>query len=573
MVPALHRLSFQGGLPGILAACLVLLPVLAPLAAGQDEAEPADRVSSRLTVSLGGNLDRVFLGGVSYVHRVESGPLQGFCGNASSCAADDLRRLYADLGPTEGTALVSIIEKRAEEAARAALEKVAGGTEGVSVFARLDPADLAKGVGGDPERPPLPIHLEGRAPLSYLSSDALDADGLQALFAMGARFDAPVAATIQPGNELDLTFRVPEPLSVLASTQGTIEPDDPTRVSWHVNNLGGTAPVELADGMRIGRADIVVPTREDAEVDVTLDLSEMSANMARLLANNGVVTVNARVTVNATIRALAAPEPLGSLAGLPSLSADALRLALDAGLFPRERLNASEDGARETLDRVFRDSFGVGVPLEGGFLNESLALEALGEPPGTGGPIRLLLEGQTRFPFPGPPEEPAGVPGLTLRQMSLPGAIAFPAITGLGNATIRLNIVLPPGLDLQFGEASEGVTVTETSLGGGRRAVTIENDGGPAAVAGGQVVVEHGVLWSLLWPLTLLGVLLVVAVPVLVWAVVDVKRQEKRTGRIPKGATSPTRTTFSPARTGTNGESRRSGGDPPVQFKVTNGKR
>lgn len=521
-------MSRRGGWPkALFALALLLAPALASDAGGAQQAAPLDRVASSFTVTMWSSLRGIALNGWSDIHKVEAGALESFC-DAPSCTADDLRVLYQSSSPQNQALLVSVMEGRAEARARAALEEVAGGTHGVKVFAEVDVSSLEREATGDPTEPPVRIRLEGRAPIGYLTGADLGSEQVEALFAMGARFTAPVNAGVEPGNALELNFRVPEPLSVLDAGGGTTSEDGRT-ATWIADNLDGTERTALAETLELGRTDVVVPEREHVEVNVTLDLSAMDVNLPRLLERDGVVNVDALVFVNATVHALPAPAALAELAGVPALSADALRLGLAAGLVDQERLNRSEDEARATMDEVFRTTFGVPLVLDGGFENGTFDAERLGDPIGTGAPVRLALQGNSSFPFP-PAARHTGITALTLTEMPLPGAISFPSLAGLGNATITLSILLPPGLTLELAQpAGEGVVVEERVLPDGRRAVTIQSPGGSAAsVPGGTLAVEHAVLWGLLWPVTLFAALMLVAIPTLTWAVVDVRRQARR---------------------------------------------
>lgn len=486
------------------------LALPAPLASAAHE-QPVrtvhDWIEVEQTIELSPTLERLSLQGTVGVRALNAtGGLAFACGH--SCSADEMRRLYEGADGEQRRFLTDQLEQAVASKALRALVSLSGRPDEVAVTARAVLGTLEGGdddPSDDEHDPPVRLSLFGTAPAGLTAAHDRDPRDLLAVFAMGARATAPVSLTAEPGQNLTTTLVVPEPLAVLAP--GQAQPlEDARSVRWTLSNWDGERRVERLDAVRIGRPDVVVPERPRALVEVVLDLSEMEGHPTRLLSGRGYASVHAVVRVNASVWALPPPGPLARGLELPALSADAVRIGLAAGLVEPGLLDEREEMAKTALGGMLAQAFGLDVPVRGGFRNASLDVAANGEPLGTGGPLRLVLESHATMRY---PSGGGGIPALTLSRIPLPN-LTIPRMPGLADAEERLVIVLPPGVDLVYTNATGG-DVVRTTTQDGHEAVVLEGNasrGGQPSLEGVSLVVAHPAAWHLFGPwlaLALLG--------------------------------------------------------------------
>lgn len=509
--------------PGL--AALLLLSVLAvapPGAATHEDPNPSvpDWFDSELHLTVTDDLTRLTLEGTVLVHETAAEELEPVCGD--SCTAGELRTVHGYASDEQRGELVAVIEERAAGRARAALTEISGGSD-VSVTATLL-EDAFTGEGPDDFHPPLRVSLTGSAPIGALSAAGLEPHQVQALFAMGARTSLTLDVLVDAGTNLTLTLSLPEGLTALETTSGTTSPDG--SVSWTASRWKAETG-RLVDEIALGRPDVVVPAAEDMEIAVTIDLADVEVHYANLLSGSDMASLDLTVSVEGLFHAIAVPAELQTLIELPALSADALRIGIEAGLIDPAEIEAVETDARRAIETLFRDSFGQEVVVEGGFLPASLDAANTGEPLGTGIPVQLSLVGAAKIPL--PPEEPGGVPAFTVATIPLP-AFTLPELPVPGNARTAFTILLPEGMDVELGEGSEGFERVTTE--DGRTAlVAVREPGDETAsptIQGAAVAIEHPFLLRVLWPVFLAIFLVLVVLPGTLIAVAVGRRRARR---------------------------------------------
>lgn len=499
-----------------MAVSLAGAGLLLPGASAQEDPAPSvpNWYQTHYVLELGESLQTVTLDGTVAIR--EAAPPEGsrelrqFCG--SSCTAEELREAY-DLADEEGREeLVAALERRIEAATRPALDAVAGSPGGSTVTATVDRASLEV-ESTTPYEPPVTVDVVGSAPVGLLDTEGYDQDQIDALFQMGAAVNVPIEQTVEAGTNFTLALVLPEPLEVLDGGEASLS-DQRHRATWIVDNSQASQPATLSDTIKVGDVDVVVPNEEDVEIDVVLDLSGVDIHYGNLLGAGAPASLDLDMSIQGTFRAIETPEAgLGSIE-LPYLSADAVRLALEHDLLERSVIDGFEQEARTAMRQALAESFGMEVPIRGGFVNETLEVGTqLGSPPGTGGPVEFSMNAAGSLPFPPPEAAQGGVSAFEITRVGV-GDISLPALPVPGNAPVTYTVIFPPGIDIDFTGVSGGELERSTSADG-RTQITFssQQDGEGATIQGAEVVIEHPFVWHTFWPLILTLFILLVVLP------------------------------------------------------------
>lgn len=481
----------------------------------------------RITDDLG-NLD---LDGTVQIHETPSNDqTRRHCG--SSCSADELRDLYQSSGQAGKQRLVEAIEGRIASRTETVLSSIADGGE-ASTSADVDESSLEAPIEDSGLQPAIPVDVTGQATIGALEGSGYTGAQVEALFDMGARAPVPVQADVDPGTNLTLALSVPDPLGVLDTGSDGERVGEQT-VRWVVTNWKGGSEVSLDDEVTVGRPDVEVPSEERIDVDVVLDLSQIDIHYLGALTGGTAATIQAQMELNATVSAIENPEPLPGVR-LRYLSADAIRIALANDLVPLEQITSFEDEARSAIRSAFRSTVGEAAPVSGGFVPSTLEVQAVGEPPGTGGPIRLEMSSEGEMPI---PPETAGATAFEITRMQA-GTLQLPAIPTPGDRPANVTILLPDGVELVYDDV-QGGEVTRSETDDGRTALTFQTDGSGqgATIQNAEIVVNHPIVWDTLWPVLLFLLVVLVVVPG-VLILLYLRRRRRRRGTEGTRGTSP----------------------------------
>ncbi len=531
-----------------MAVSLAGAALLLPGASAQEDPAPnvPNWYETHYVLELGESLETISLDGTVAIREAAppdgSRELQHLCG--SSCSAEELRDAY-DRADQEGRdELVAALERRIEAATRPALDAVAGSPGASAVTATVDRASLEV-ESTTPYEPPVTADVVGSAPVGLLDTDGYDQDQIDVLFQMGAAASVPIDQTVEPGTNLTLVLVLPEPLEVLDGGEASLS-DQRHRATWIVDNSQASQPATLSDAIKVGDLDVVVPNEEDVDIDVVLDLSGVDIHYGNLLGAGAPASLDLDMSIQGTFSAIETPETaLGSIE-LPYLSADAVRLALEHDLLERSVIDGFEQEARNAMRQALTESFGMEVPIRGGFLNETLeAGTQLGSPLGTGGPVEFSMNAAGALPFPPPEADRGGVTAFEITRVGV-GDISLPAISVPGGAPVTYTVIFPPGIDIDFTGVSGGELERSTSADGRTQiSFASQQEGEGATIQGAEVVIEHPFVWHTFWPLILALLLVLVVLPVglIYWL------GGRRRDRTPAGSheTTPGVATHSPA--------------------------
>lgn len=467
-------------------------------------------------VSVAEDLSAIQLDGQIDVHKIQTSDrmLQRHCGG-STCSADDLREAYQRAGDSGKQRIVDEMESRVENRVAGALAGL--GASNTNSSADVDEASLAEPTEGSEYQPPIPIDATGSGELSFVEDAGVSSEQVEALFEMGARVDQDVQVDVEPGTNLTLSLVVPSPLNVLDAQRGEIAQDG-SRATWVETNWKGESASSIEDQVTIGDPSVEIPDQTDARVEVTLDISNVSVVYGSLLGDGQPAEADVAVVVDGQFTAIENPRNV-SRVQLDYLSADAVRIALDAGLLDTRQLISLEDRARSQIRGTFESLTGEPADVTGGFAADDLSPTAIGDPPGTGGPIEMRLNASETVPF--PPQQSAGAAaqGFTVTTLSM-GTLDLPQIDPPYDVETSITVVLPQGLDLDF-QSPEGYTVEEHTQDG-RQAYTFSSTdegsgtGDGAAIQNAEVVVNHPFVWDVFWPLLVTLVLLLVVLPAVI---------------------------------------------------------
>jgi hypothetical protein len=509
----------------LMAFSLAGLALVAGGAAAQgSDPTPADdwfEVDYDLAVSEG--LAELTLDGQVAIHEAESqSELEASCG--SSCTADELREAYDRASEERKEAMVDGIEQNVAERTAAVLESVTG--EAAETNATLDQSTIESEPEGSPYQPTIDVDVTGSSPLSLVQEANLTDEQVDALFRMGARVATPVETTVRAGTNLTVTLSTPDAASALEADgpTGTTVPAD--AVTWTLDSWDAPDDTQLDAGVRLGDPDVVVPDQERVDVSMTLDMSEVDVHYWGAVTGGTPASLGTELTVDGEVRAVRLPEAaLPDAVELDLLSADALRIGLDAGLVPEQRVITFEDQARSSIKEAYRGLLGADVRVEGGIVPSTLEAEATASPPGTGPPVRLDMGASEDVDF--PPEEGGlgGASGFEVTRIDQ-GTIELPEVPTPGDRPANVSMVLPPGVELVYDDVQNGDVTTSTGEDG-NTVVAFESGGGqPATVQGAELVITSGLLWELLWPLLLGLLLLLILAAVVVYLVLRDRRDE-----------------------------------------------
>lgn len=460
--------------------------------------------------------------------------LQDECGQR--CSADDLRRIY-QAHESQQDALVEHLEDQIEDKTRSLLQGITKSPADVNATA--DREALQEAPRDSPYHSPIPVDLTGTSNFTFLDDADIDRDQAEALFKMGARTPIPLESPVDPGTNLTVTLEMRPPLAVLDADQGTNQ-DDVTQ--WRITNWNNTDPATLEDEATLGRPDVTVPNDERVDIDVTLDLSNIEVHYIDALTGGTPATLNAEINLQTAVHALEVPPEFDTdRLELDVLSADALRIALDADLLEESQLTQFEDDARQALQQAFESLAGETVPVSGGFLTDTLTEDALGTPLGSGQPLTLNLDAAHPIAFPPDGDALEGAAGFEVTRIDH-GTLELPEIPTPGDRPANVTLVLPPGIDLAFDSVESG-EATRSQTEDGLTAVTFTTGGdeGPTTVQGTEFVVNSPFLWNILWQAFLLLFLVLVVLPgIVIFLVIRRRRQsmdrrEAPTGRVAGG--------------------------------------
>lgn len=488
-----------------MAFSLGVLLFAAPTAQAQSGEDPtsAPRWSDvHYDVELSENLTSLSLNGTVDLHEGKStSQTERFCGE--SCSADEFRELYDDLGPSRQRQLVQGIEDQVARQTEAALKTIAQGGD-ANVEADLDESSIQEDPEGDEFRPPIPIHVTGDAVIGALEGEDYSDAQVDAIFKMGAR--VPVEASVDPGTNLTLTLSVPAPLKVLGTGDGPTSQAVLTQANWK-----GTSVEALTDEATIGRPDVVVPQAEEMDIDIVLDLSDVDVHYLGALTGGQPASLNAVISVNASVRAVETPTGVAEGIRLPFVSADAIRIGIANDIVDQGQILSLEDEARASIRAAFRQATGQAQPVSGGFVPATLDPTEVGDPPGTGGPIILDMQAEGEMPLP-PDNGGTGAAAVEITRVPI-GDFELPTLPTPGDRPARITMILPDGMSLDY-ESFDG-EVTRSTTDDGRTAITFtsgETDS-PTTIQGAEVVVNHPVIWTLFWPLLLFLLIVLVGIP------------------------------------------------------------
>lgn len=471
------------------------------------------------------DLSRIELTGTVDMHEVEeTDELARFC-DGDSCTADELREVYQRFGPSRQKQLVSAIEDRVATQTEAVLITISGAEQARS-NATLDESALEGPAEGDPYRPAIPVAVEGSAPLQMLGASDLTDAQLDALLQMGARSKMPVQASIDAGTNITMTLELP-PAVAAVETQSATTRQDGRLLAWETLNWKASSALTLNDLVLVGDPDVVVPERERVDLDVVLDLSSVDVHYLDAVTGGQPATVTANMTVNGTIRSIENPRSTEGVE-LDHLSADAIRIGLEHDLISLGQFTAYEDDARSRIRGFFRSSLGAEVTVSGGFVPASLETDGVGSPPGTGGPVYLDMGAAEEVPF--PPEEDGLGQASAFEITRVPmGVIELPTLSTPGDQPANITLILPDGVELDYQSADAG-NVTRSTTEDGRTIITFrtQEGGEPVTIQGAELVVNHPIVWSLLWPLLVFLLLVLVVLPAAIIYYVIRQRRKRR---------------------------------------------
>jgi hypothetical protein len=449
----------------LMAFTLAAVLAFAGAAGAQSEdpnPEAPQWLDARYQVSLDDAMQELTLDGEIELHKVEPSNrmLERHCG--STCSADELREAYQRSGDSTKQAIVDGMESTVEDRVAASLAGMAGEGAQPSSQADVDEASLAEPAEGDEYQPAIPINATGSVELGLLDGTSFTTEQVQALFDMGARVDQPIAQEVEAGTNLTLVLSVQPPVAVMNAGDG-VTAGDGSQVVWTVNNWDSGQPAQIDDEVRLGNPDVEVPTETDAEVEVTLDISNVNVDYPALLGEGQPADARVGVTVDGEFGAIENPRDLDRV-HLDYLSADAIRIALEHDLLDTSQLITLEDRARQQIASTFEGMTNEDVRVSGGFPANDLTAEAVGEPVGTGEPISLRLNASAQVPF--PPEQPSGATtqGFTVTTLSM-GDLDLPQLDVPYNVDAKITVVLPEGLQLDF-QSPDGYTVEEHTRDG-----------------------------------------------------------------------------------------------------------
>lgn len=509
---------------------VVLVASGAAMAQSSDPTPDHDWFEVDYAVEIDGDLTALSLDGSVAIHETERPEESGQIGQiledecGASCTADDLRRLYQEY-PSYQDRLVATLEERVEDRTEAVLASIT--SQPADANATADRSALEAPREGSPYQDPIPVDVESSSPLAMVEEADLSSEQVEALFEMGARTNVAVQVPVDPGTNLTLSLSVPEPLALVDE-----EPPAST-AEWSVDNWNGTTVREVDETRRLGHPDVVVPQREQVDVEVTMDLSDLDVHYVGALTGGTPATINSQLGVDGAVHAIetpqdAVPEDLD----LPYLSADAIRIGIDADLIPESHFDRFEEQARSSIQDLYRSMAGTEVRVSGGIVPDTVEVEAVGQPAGTGGPVELDMGAEAALDM--PPEESGGGSGAAAFEITrVPqGAIELPALPTLGDQPMNVSIVLPPGLELDYDRVANGNATTSTNEDG-NTVVTFTSDGSgdPATVQGSEIVVTSSIIWNHFWPLILFLLLVFIVLPVLVFVVLRRRREDESDAR------------------------------------------
>lgn len=496
-----------------LAALLVLASAPAAQAAGDPNPDAPEWTEAEYTLTVLPGFDRVELDGFVLLHEIDPpSNIQRVCN--VPCTADDIRELY-DNPQFSKEDIVNAIEDAVSERADRALASIAGQGGESQVDSEVSRDSLEEPAEGDGFQPPIPVTVTGNATIGLLQDQGLTDSEIEALFEMGARVTMPIQQTVAAGSNTTIKLTLPSPLTFIdaATAQVSQGPDGAPIATWTITNWQSDDPFSLNDPVEIGRDDVVVPEAEELDTGIVIDLSQIDIHYANLIGAGPPASLDLSIDVNATLRALQPPTELQDPVELPVLSADAIRIGIDAGLIDRSTILGFEDEARTGIRQAFAQGFGQPVTVDGGFVNQSLERANVGSPPGTGGPIYLDMNGVSTMPLP-PEDNGDGVQAFTITTVSI-GDIPLPEVPVPGDRPSTYTILLPDGVDLQFDGVSGG-EVERITTDDGRSAVRFTSTGSgdqQPAIQGAELAIEHPIIWHLFWPVLLVLFLLLVVLP------------------------------------------------------------
>lgn len=495
-----------------LAALLVLASVPAAQAQGDPNPDAAEWTEAEYTLTVLSGFDRVALNGFVLLHEIDPPTsIERVCN--VPCTADDIRDLYEDPRFSKED-VVNAIEDAVAARAERALAAIAGPSGESTVDSNVSRRSLEEPAEGDEFQPPISVSVTGNATIGLLEDQDLTDSQIEALFEMGARVTMPVQQSVPAGSNATIKLVLPSPLTFLDASTAQVgqTPDGAPVATWTITNWQSTDPFSLNDPVKIGRGDVVVPEAEALDTGIVLDLSEIDVHYTNLIGSGPPASLDLSIDVNASLKAIQPPRELEGPIQLPMLSADAIRIGIDAGLIDRSAVTGFEDQARTGIRQAFAEGFGQQVTVEGGFVNHSFERDNVGSPPGTGGPIYLDMHAASTLPL--PPEQTGGVQAFTITTVSI-GDIPLPEIPLPGDRPSTYTFLLPAGVDLQFDQVTGGEVeriTTEDGRSGIQFTSTGSGDQQPA-IQGAELAIQHPIIWNLFWPVILVLFLLFVVLP------------------------------------------------------------
>jgi len=527
-------ISMDARTAALMAFSLTALLMAAGTATAQSDPNPAadQWLDIEYDLSIRDSMEKVDLDGEVAIHEVEiperSGTaddnLRRHCGG--SCSADELRGTYQRAGSQEQEKLVEAIESVVEDGAKQTLRQIAGEDGTASATADASEQSLQRPPSDNKYQPAVPVDVTGQATLGLLAEANYTEDQIDALFEMGAKVTVPIEQTVEPGQNLTLTLEVPEPIAVLEASEGDIG-DDGRSVEISVDNWKGERAKPVSAQFTIGRDDVVVPERTKANLEITLDVSEVDVSYTGLLGDAPPASANVRMQAEGTFESIENPRNLEKVE-LDYLSADAIRLAREHNLIETQQFTQLGDQARQTMKQMFADTFGVEVSPSGGFSAQTFSSAEIGSPPGTGGPVVLDVQAESAVDF--PPSQPQAGDGAAngFRVTTVDaGSFTIPEFNLPVDVPKNVTLILPDGLQLAHDGIQNG-EITETKTDDGRNAYTVSSNGdGQASINNAQVEVSSGFVWDVFWPLILFLFLLLVVVPAIIILLVIRRRREE----------------------------------------------
>ncbi|HLF24517.1 MAG TPA: hypothetical protein VI565_11395, partial [Burkholderiales bacterium] len=313
----------------------------------------------------------------------------------------------------------------------------------------------------------------------------------------------------QAGWNVTYVATLPRGWTFTEARDGTLE-DGGNRATWTISNWNGLVARESSSSVTLRDGTLPANSAADARVTVTVDMKDVVGIAFPAVLSGDLGSLRMELTVDGDLRVLPIPSDLQAKmpagVSLPFVSADAIRIALAAGVLTVQDVDAFEQSLLQSFKEGVSSAVGGTFSPRGGIDRSTLAQSLISIPADATPPIKFSATGSVQKDL----SRRAGA----VTFYSFVQQFSLSAFQGLPTT---YTIVFPRGLAVSSLQAPGAQVVLSST--GGRDSASITPEGGSVRTTAILAITETFLIekfWYVLLAFVLVALLIVIGVVMLV---------------------------------------------------------